>query len=204
MSILQYNGGSCLAMTGDKCIAIAADTRLGAQYQTIAMDVPRMFKMHDKLFLGLTGLYTDVQTLSNTFKFKLKMYKMREGRDISPQTFANLVSSTLYEKRFGPYFSEPIIAGLDSNNKPFLCGMDLLGALAIEPDYVTLGTATEMMLGACETFYKPNMGPDELSEVISQTLLMALDRDCISGWGGVVHIITPEGITTKQLKTRQD
>mmetsp|Transcript_22438 Transcript_22438/g.89993 ORF Transcript_22438/g.89993 Transcript_22438/m.89993 type:complete len:87 (+) Transcript_22438:222-482(+) len=80
MSILEYNGGTVVAMSGDGCVAIASDTRLGQQYQTIAMDVPRMFKMHDRLFLGLTGLYTDTQTLYNLFKFKLSMYKMREVR----------------------------------------------------------------------------------------------------------------------------
>uniref|UniRef100_A0A7S0BEU4 Proteasome subunit beta n=1 Tax=Rhodosorus marinus TaxID=101924 RepID=A0A7S0BEU4_9RHOD len=203
-SILEYNGGTVVAMSGDGCVAIASDTRLGQQYQTIAMDVPRIFKMHDRLFLGLTGLYTDTQTLHNLFKFKLSMYKMREGREISPETFANLVSSTLYEKRFGPYFTEPIVVGLDKDNKPYLCGMDLLGALACEPDFVTLGTSTEMLLGACETFYRENMSEGQLFEVVSQTLMMATDRDCLSGWGGVVHIISKDGITTKTLKTRQD
>ena len=32
-------------------------------------------------------------------------------------------------------------------------------------------------------------GPDELSEVISQALLNAQDRDALSGWGGVVKIM---------------
>lgn len=60
--------------------------------------------------IGLAGLATDVQTLfvslrlcfyerAETFEFKKNMYRMREERDISPKTFAHLVSSTLYEKR---------------------------------------------------------------------------------------------------------
>lgn len=32
-------------------------------------------------------------------------------------------------------------------------------------------------------------GPDELFEVISQALLSSVDRDCISGWGGIVHVV---------------
>ncbi len=36
---------------------------------------------------------------------------MKEERTIEPETFAHLVSSTLYERRFGPYFVEPVIAG---------------------------------------------------------------------------------------------
>lgn len=108
MSILEYNGGCVLAMVGKDCIAIASDRRLGVQLTTVAMDANRVFKMNDKVLLGLTGLMTDISTLEATFKFKLAMYKMREGREIAPKAFANMVSSTLYGKRFGPYFSEPV------------------------------------------------------------------------------------------------
>lgn len=31
--------------------------------------------------------------------------------------------------------------------------------------------------------------PEELFETISQALLSSVDRDCISGWGGVVHVV---------------
>lgn len=31
--------------------------------------------------------------------------------------------------------------------------------------------------------------PDQLFEVISQSLLNAQDRDALAGWGGIVHIM---------------
>lgn len=193
-----------LAMAGKNCVAIASDKRLGSQYTTLAMDATRIFKMDDKLMLGLTGLMTDIQTLNHLFRFKLNLYEMRENRKIKPKTFANLVSSSLYEKRFGSYFSEPVIAGLDDKNEPFLCMMDNIGCPSITDDFVVAGTCDESLFGTCETFYKPNLGPDELFEVISQSLLAALDRDCFSGWGAKVHILTPDGITTKNLVARMD
>ncbi|KAE8718943.1 hypothetical protein F3Y22_tig00109987pilonHSYRG00267 [Hibiscus syriacus] len=49
------------------------------------------------------------------------------GWDMKSETFANLVSAILYEKRFGPYFSQPIIAGLGDEDKPFICTMDSNG-----------------------------------------------------------------------------
>lgn len=30
--------------------------------------------------------------------------------------------------RFGPYFVEPLVAGLNDDNTPFISGMDLIGA----------------------------------------------------------------------------
>jgi 20S proteasome subunit beta 3 len=57
------------------------------------------------------------------------MYRLREERDIEPETMANLVSSSLYERRFGPYFISPVIAGINQRTgKPFICGFDSIGS----------------------------------------------------------------------------
>eukprot|EP00695_Tsukubamonas_globosa_P000518 TRINITY_DN1420_c0_g1_i1.p3 TRINITY_DN1420_c0_g1~~TRINITY_DN1420_c0_g1_i1.p3 ORF type:complete len:58 (-),score=2.71 TRINITY_DN1420_c0_g1_i1:136-309(-) len=56
----------------------------------------------------------------------------------------------------------------------------------------------------CETLWRPDMEPDDLFEVMSQCLLSSVDRDCLSGWGAVAHIITPDQVITKTVKTRQD
>lgn len=75
------------------------------------------------------------------------MYKLREERDLSPKVFSNMVASLLYQKRFGPYFIEPLVAGLDDNNEPFISGMDLIGAPVFAKDFVLAGTADEAMFG---------------------------------------------------------
>ncbi|KAG5192629.1 nucleophile aminohydrolase [Tribonema minus] len=204
MSILSYNGGDIIAMTGKGCVGIASDTRLGNQAQTVACDFQKIFRMTDRIMLGLTGLATDVQTLQQLLTFKINMYKLREERDMKPKTFSALLSTTLYERRFGPYFTEPVVAGLDEDGKPFLSAMDLIGAPVFTDDFVVAGTSTENLYGMCETLYRPDMNEEELFETLSQALLASVDRDALSGWGGVVHIIGPNGVTTKQLKCRQD
>mmetsp|Transcript_5537 Transcript_5537/g.13487 ORF Transcript_5537/g.13487 Transcript_5537/m.13487 type:complete len:205 (-) Transcript_5537:507-1121(-) len=204
MSIMQYNGSAIVAMCGKDCVAIASDMRYGIQQQTIACDMNKIFEMGDKLFIGLSGLITDVQTLKQKFDFRLKMYALQENRPIRPKVFSNLVSNILYEKRFGPYFAEPVIAGLDEKEGPFISVMDLIGAPCFAKDFVVSGTTSEELYGVCEAFWKKDMGPDELFETISQALLAAVDRDCLSGWGAIVHVITKDGVTTKKLKSRQD
>jgi hypothetical protein len=62
-SITSYNGSALIAMVGKNCFAIASDRRLGVNFQTIATDFQRIFKIHDKLYIGLSGLATDVQTM---------------------------------------------------------------------------------------------------------------------------------------------
>ena len=191
-------------MAGKNCVAIAADTRFGLQQQTVACDFEKVFKMSDRMFVGLAGLATDVQTLRNTLKFKLALYELREERVMKPEAFSALLSHMLYEKRFGPYFVEPVVCGLKDDGSPFLCGMDLIGAPVYTDDYVVSGTCTPNLNGMCESMYRPDMEPDELFETISQVLLASVDRDALSGWGAVVHVITLQGVTSKSLKGRMD
>jgi len=222
MSIMEYNGSGVVAMIGKDCVAIASDMRYGIRQQTIGMDMHKVFRMTDKCYIGLPGLATDMQTLYNKFKFRLKMYALREEREIKPTVFANLVSSVLYEHRFGPFFVEPVVAGLeprpvteaDGDEKqkeeeksqwvPYICAMDLIGAQVTTDDFLVSGTCSEQLYGMCEALYRPNLDPEDLFETVSQCLLAAVDRDCLAGWGAIVHIITPEGVETRELKARKD
>lgn len=191
-------------MKGKNCVAIASDRRFGVQLQTIATDFQRIFKIHDQLFIGLGGLGSDVQTLQQRLQFRHKLFELREEREMAPKAFAHMVSSMLYEKRFGPYFIEPLIAGLNKDGSPYICTMDLIGALEEVEDFEVCGTASESLYGACESMYREDMEPEELFETVSQILLSSVNRDAISGWGGTVHIITPDRIITRTLKGRMD
>lgn len=191
-------------MCGKNCVAIACDTRFGIQLQTVATDMPKVFRMTDKLYVGLAGLATDMITVKQVLEYRLKMYRLTEDRDISPKAFSNLVSSLLYEKRFGPYFIEPVIAGLDENNEPYICAMDLIGAPVSTKDFLVGGTSSEELYGTCESLFRANLEPEDLFETVSQALLAGVNRDCLSGWGALVYIISPEGVVVRKLKSKQD
>ncbi|TDL18972.1 20S proteasome subunit beta 3 [Rickenella mellea] len=213
MSIMEINGGSVIAMVGKECVAIACDLRLGNQALTIATNFEKIFPVTDRLYLGLPGLATDVATLRERFRFRVNMYTIKEEREITPETFARLVSSTLYEKRFGPYFVEPVIAGLSpvpsasgkpEKWEPFIAATDLIGCLNFAKDFVVAGTSSDKLFGVAEGLWEPDLEWEDLFETISQTLMNAVDRDAFSGWGGIVHIITPDKVITRTLKARMD
>lgn len=50
-------------MTGAECVAIACDLRFGIQNTTMGTDMTKVFKVHDRLYVGLAGLATDMMTL---------------------------------------------------------------------------------------------------------------------------------------------
>ncbi|XP_071811726.1 proteasome subunit beta type-3-like [Apostichopus japonicus] len=205
MSIMSYNGSAIVAMRGKNCVAIASDRRFGIQAQTVSMERQKIFEMAPHLYIGLSGLGTDVQTVANRLKFRLNLYTLRENRNIKPKTFMSMVANLLYERRFGPYFTEPVIAGLDPKTfEPFICNLDLIGCPMVTDDFVVAGTCTEQLYGMCESLWQPDLEPDDLFETISQALLNAVDRDAVSGWGVIVHVIEKDKITTKTLKARMD
>lgn len=191
-------------MAGKNCVGICSDLRLGQQATTIAMNFEKVFRITDKVYTGITGLASDVLSVEHLLNFKCNLYKLRENREIKPEAFSALLSTLLYEKRFGPWFCEPIVAGLRDDNTAFLSGMDLIGAPVFTDKFVVSGTCTSNLHGACESFYRDDMNADELFEVMSQCLLAGVERDALSGWGAIVHIITPEGVHTRKLKSRQD
>jgi len=225
---MEHNGSAVVAMVGKNCVAIASDMRFGIGLQTVAMNLRKVHKMHDKCFVGFPGLITDMQTVEQKLRHRLKMYELREDRKIKPSVCANLLSTMLYERRFGPWFVEPVVCGLEDRpvkpkaeqkekkgkakaeevkvekNVPFICAMDLIGAPCYPEDFVVAGTSSEELYGVCEAMWRPNMEPDDLFETISQCLMAAQDRDCLAGWGAIVHIITPEKTISRQLKSRKD
>ncbi|KAJ2175087.1 proteasome core particle subunit beta 3, partial [Coemansia sp. RSA 518] len=203
-SIMEYNGSAVVAMVGKNCVAIATDKRLGQRALTVDMGFEKVAPVTDNIYIGLAGLATDVMTLHDRFRMRVNLYKHREERTIEPKTFSNMVSHMLYERRFGPYFVEPVIAGLEKNGQPFICSMDLIGCINYADDFVVAGTAADNLFGMCESLWEPDLGPEELFETVSQAMLNAVDRDSMSGWGAVVHILTPEGVITRELKGRMD
>uniref|UniRef100_A0A8I5SXT5 Proteasome component C10-II n=1 Tax=Pongo abelii TaxID=9601 RepID=A0A8I5SXT5_PONAB len=106
MPIMSYNGGAIMAMKGKNCAAIAADRHFGIQAQMVTTDFQEIFPMGGWLYIGLAGLATDVQTVAQCLKFRLNLYALKEGQQIKPYTFTSMVASLLYEKHFGPCYTD--------------------------------------------------------------------------------------------------
>ena len=139
------------------------------------------------------SIYSLTSNSREVFRYRVNMYTIKEERTIEPTIFTQLVSSTLYERRFGPYFIEPVIAGLQKtpsgSYEPFIAATDLIGCINFAKDFVVAGTASEKLFGVAEGLWEPDLEAEDLFETISQTLLNAVDRDAFSGWGAIVHVM---------------
>ncbi len=205
------NGGSLLAMAGKECVALAVDKRFGSGPQMVTISPRHVWSPHPNLLLGFVGLEGDVQSLSAYLKGQVTSKRNRAlgfgtdmgGRRISPPALASLTSHVLYQKR--GYFVEPLVVGLmEQTHLPFLCAMDMIGAQSFSTSFVCSGVASMSLYGTAEALWKPDMGPMELAEVCGKAFQSALERDCLSGYGILVYLITKDGIAEFDLASRND
>ncbi|MES1919301.1 hypothetical protein MHBO_001156 [Bonamia ostreae] len=206
MSIDSYNGTGVVAMRGKDCVVIASDKRFGIEHFAVSSSMHKTFRINEKCLLALSGLPTDVQTVKQETDYNVGLYELRQGVTMSPDTLSGLISGLLYQKRFGPWYVSPVIAGISNDGAPFLDSMDCIGSRHEEKTipFVVAGTCSDQLYGMCESLYRPDLPADELFEVVSQCLLSAVDRDPISGWGAEAFIMTKNSLVRKDLKTRQD
>jgi 20S proteasome subunit beta 3 len=89
-------------------------------------------------------------------RYKLKMYQLREGKDMKPETFARLVGTTLYEHRASPFYLMPTVIGIE-NGKPILVNYDSIGTYSGNEAFVFQGSSATNMASLCESLYKDDM-----------------------------------------------
>jgi 20S proteasome subunit beta 3 len=172
------------------------------------------------LMVAFVGLDGDVQSLSEHLQMEVNNKLNRalgfevvpkEGinevsrmRRISPQALASLTSHVLYQNR-GKFYVQPLIVGLkERTGAPFLCGMDSIGAQSLSTSFACSGAASKSLYGTAEALWKPDLEADELVEACGKAFQSALERDCLSGYGALVYLITKEGVTEYDLASRND
>lgn len=228
------NGGSILAMAGKECLALAVDKRFASSNMLVhvaprpVLHVPNTLTM-----VAFTGLEGDVQALRGSLAMQIaRKYSrglgFRQSMAISTKSMASLTSHVLYQRKQAPYYVEPLVVGLDkttSDNdgskgadaqsvaeegggrckyRPFLCSMDMAGAVSESKAFVCCGAATNSLYGTCEALWRPDLSQQELLQVCGKAFLSALERDCLSGYGAVIYLVTPSGIEEYDIIGRND
>merc|ERR1719259_579067 len=85
----------------------------------------------------------------------------------------------MHDRRFGPFFVNPVVAGIDSKTgEPYISSMDVIGCMTEPSDFAVAGTCEEQLFGMCETLWKPKMNPDEFDECYGSRCFFRLGSDC--------------------------
>lgn len=123
----DYNGGTALAVAGANFAVVAGDTRMSTGYNIMSRSVSKLFKLTDTTVLATAGFRGDITTLQKLLRAKLTEYEQKHGEQIKVHAVAQMLANTLYGRRFFPYYTWNVLAGLDENGVGCVYSYDPVG-----------------------------------------------------------------------------
>jgi len=124
----QNNGGTIVAFSGKSYSIIASDTRCSSGFSIPTRFQTRIVKISKKILLATSGMFADIKFLQRLIKNNITEYQYCNKENIFIDNCAFYISSTLYSKRFFPYYTFNILSGLDKNQKGSVYNFDAVGS----------------------------------------------------------------------------
>ena len=190
--IKEYmKGTTTVGITCKDGVVLASDTRATMGSLIAHKFVRKSFMIDNHLGATVAGGVADAQALIRWIQSEAKLYRMRQGDEMSVDALASLMGNIMFSHRYYPLIVQLIVGGTDKKG-PKLYSIDPLGS-SIEDAVISTGSGSPVAYGVLEDAYKENMGVDEGAEVAVRALESALKRDAMTGNGIDVVKITKDG-----------
>ncbi|CAD5171492.1 proteasome subunit beta type-1-like [Musa acuminata AAA Group] len=212
----ENNGGTCVAIAGADYCVIAADTRLSVGYSIYTRDYSKICKLADKCVMASSGFQGDLKALQKNLAAKHLIYQHQHNKQMSCPAMAQLLSNTLYYKRFFPYFTFNILGGLDSDGKGCVFTYDAVGSYE-RVGYSAQGTGAGLIIPVLDNQLKspsPLLLPAkdavtpllemEAVDLVKDVFASATERDIYTGDKVEILVINASGIRQELMELRKD
>eukprot|EP00274_Cyanoptyche_gloeocystis_P003078 CAMPEP_0196652002 /NCGR_PEP_ID=MMETSP1086-20130531/1197_1 /TAXON_ID=77921 /ORGANISM="Cyanoptyche gloeocystis , Strain SAG4.97" /LENGTH=214 /DNA_ID=CAMNT_0041982333 /DNA_START=31 /DNA_END=675 /DNA_ORIENTATION=+ len=214
MSFNPYtnNGGTTVAIGGPDYCVVGADTRLSSGYSILSRDTSKLSQLTSKTILASAGMRADQLALHKTLKLRLQKYMQQHGKEMSTPAFAQFLSNTLYYKRFFPYYTFNLVAGLDEQGEGVVYTYDAIGSFE-RYKYGASGTGQQLIQPVIDNQVNFNNQPeekkrpltlDEALDLLKDCFTCAGERDIYTGDFVDIAIITKEGIRYEKFELKMD
>ena len=189
------------------------DTRLSEGYSILHRNSSKIFQLTDKTLIASSGMLADFNELKRVLVTKLDNYMYRIERKPTTPSIANLVSKTLYGRRFFPYYTFNLVAGLDDQGKGVVYGYDAIGSYG--PDKaLSQGSGGHMILPFLDSVFvgynnpgsdkKTSFTKEETIELLYKAFVAAAERDIYTGDKVEIVAIDKNGVTREERPLRKD
>eukprot|EP01026_Neomeris_dumetosa_P032149 TRINITY_DN2547_c0_g1_i1.p1 TRINITY_DN2547_c0_g1~~TRINITY_DN2547_c0_g1_i1.p1 ORF type:complete len:257 (+),score=42.97 TRINITY_DN2547_c0_g1_i1:69-773(+) len=210
------NGGTCLAIAGKGYCIAATSTRMSTGYQILTRKINKIFKVNDKCVVLSSGFQGDMATLYKVLQIRNVQYAHEHRRPLSPQAMAQLLSNTFYYKRFFPYYSFSMVAGIDSEGLGAVYNYDVFGTLERVAVYCQ-GSGSDLVQPILDNQLKAGsplavpaqptvtqLGLEQAVDLVKNVFTSATERDIYTGDGVEIVIITQDGVKTEYMDLKKD
>ena len=212
------NAGTVVAVaTGDRCV-VGADTRISQGYSIISRDHYKVTELTPTVVLATSGMVTDAQTLHNLILSKVKLFKFSHGEYPGIRSIAKLLSNTLYYRRFFPYYTFNLLAGLDEDGKGVVFGYDAIGSFD-QMKYGAQGSGIQLLISVLDNQIKGTNQTEPRNvkrvgdsveytgdplELVKDVMTSCAERDIYTGDRVEIWDIGREGIRRDGIPLRFD
>mmetsp|Transcript_34014 Transcript_34014/g.79652 ORF Transcript_34014/g.79652 Transcript_34014/m.79652 type:complete len:206 (-) Transcript_34014:1414-2031(-) len=107
---------------------IASDTRFSFGMALPTRTTTRIIKISSNIILASAGMYSDIFFLQNLIQIGIKKFKTENLEKCLISSCAFYLSYILYSKRFFPYYSFNLLAGLEKNREGSIFCFDAIGS----------------------------------------------------------------------------
>lgn len=185
-------GATTIGVVCKDGVVLASERRVSYGYFVMSKSGRKVFRIAGTIGAACAGLMADMQVLTKEVGAQLQLYSFERDRLASVRSAAKVMAALLFERRMYPYLAQTIVGGIDDEG-PSLFVLDPIGSV-IDDKYASVGSGSEIAVGALEAEYKEGMTVEQGKELVKKAAKAALARDIGSGNGLDIMTITKTGI----------
>ena len=165
----------------------------------------------NKCVLTTAGMYADKDALTKLLDIRIKMYMHQHGKTMSTAAVAQLLSVTLYGRRFFPLYTFNCLGGIDEDGRGVVYSYDAVGSVERVQYSATGGGQTliqpllDNQLGWKNAkVAKPKLSLEETLDLVKDAFASAGERDITTGDWVDISIITKDGVREERFALKED
>mmetsp|Transcript_7740 Transcript_7740/g.11404 ORF Transcript_7740/g.11404 Transcript_7740/m.11404 type:complete len:215 (+) Transcript_7740:1039-1683(+) len=203
------NGGTVAAVATPDKVVVACDSRISQGFNILSRNYCKVTQLTSTAVIATAGMVTDAQNLHKLLLARVTLYKHHHHCEPSVRALAKMLSVTLYSKRFFPFYTFNLLAGIDEDGSGICFGYDAIGSFD-ELKYAVQGTGQQLLMPVLDNQYKGANRTDEYQftgnpvELLKEVFNSAAERDIYTGDSVMVYEIARSGVQSHTVPLRAD
>lgn len=136
--------------------------------------------------MASSGMYADICALQKNLKARIEIYRSQHKRDPDLGAIANLLSVTLYMRRFFPFYAFNLLAGQKNDGTFAVYGYDAVGSFD-QLSYGAQGSGIELIAPVLDNHIGrlkekgQDIGKNEATDLMYNIMKGVSNRDIYTG-----------------------